>query len=577
MPLDTEKLRTILVDQGLVEAEAFDVAATEAAQRGLEVDDILSDKGVVPDQYLGQLVADALGVPFANLEAKKIADHVLRSVPERAARRVKMIAFGIDDQGRLKLALRDPEDLEQIHLVEKKVGTRVVPHYATARGIRYGLEHYSRDLEAAIVKLLQDADDILSAQKSGKKAPSSEEAANQDGIIVNAVELILEYAYQNNASDIHVEPRESTVIIRYRIDGILHDVASLPRALMDLLVTRIKVLSKLRTDEHFAAQDGKFQMIIEKERVDVRVSILPIVDGEKIVMRLLTDKGKSFDLKDLGFSPKALKTLQPYLKKSFGMILATGPTGSGKTTTMYAVLKLLNTRTVNIATIEDPIEYGLEGVNQIQVNPKTGLTFASGLRSIVRQDPNIIMVGEIRDGETAGISVNAAMTGHLVLSTLHTNDAATTLPRFRDMEIEPFLIASTINVIIAQRLVRKVCERCIMSHDAVKEELATEYGDAVADAVFARAKKKTAVKLYRGKGCDTCGHSGYRGRLGIYELLEMNDKIRELIMTNANARIIMQEAVKGGMTTMFEDGIDKALSGITTVEEVIRATGGINS
>jgi type IV pilus assembly protein PilB len=580
MAIDAAKLRSILVDPGLVEAAEFDRLAAETAKSGAALDDLLAEKGLVPDQYLGQLIADAMGFPFANLENKKVADHVLRSIPERVARRTKMIAFGIDEQGRLKLALREPQDLEQVHLVEKKIGVRVVPHFATMRGIRYGLEHYSRDLEAAITKLLQEAKDALEAQKSGAKL-DPEDAVEQDGIIVNIVELILDYAYQNNASDIHIEPHENTVIIRYRIDGILHDVATMPRDLMDLLVTRIKVLSKLRTDEHFAAQDGKFQQIIDKERIDVRVSILPIVDGEKIVMRLLTDKGKSFDLKDLGFSKQALKILQPYLKKSFGMILATGPTGSGKTTTMYAVLKLLNTRTVNIATIEDPIEYGLEGVNQIQVNAKTGLTFAAGLRSIVRQDPNIIMVGEIRDAETAGISVNAAMTGHLVLSTLHTNDAATTLPRFRDMQIEPFLIASTVNVIVAQRLVRKICQRCIFSQDRTKEEIAAEYGDAIADAVLARAgsakKKKPAVKLYKGKGCDTCGHSGYRGRIGIYELLEMNDRIRELIMANANARIIMQEAVKYGMVTMFEDGIDKSLAGVTTVDEIVRATGGVNS
>jgi len=371
---------------------------------------------------------------------------------------------------------------------------------------------------------------------------------------------------------VHVEPREKELLVRYRIDGILHDVVSLPRELLNPVVTRIKILSKMRTDEHYAAQDGKFQEIIDGERIDVRVSALPVVDGEKIVMRLLAEKGKRYDLADLGLAAKDEKKLQRHIQKSFGMILATGPTGSGKTTTMYSVLKILNTRDVNIATIEDPIEYAMEGVNQIQVNIKTGLTFASGLRSIVRQDPDIIMVGEIRDEETAGIAVNSAMTGHLVLSTLHTNDAATTLPRFRDMKIEPFLIASTINVIIAQRLVRKICSRCITSYDVTRSELENVF-PAVAVERFFKKRQGDRVRVYKGKGCDKCGHTGYIGRIGIFELLEVTDNIRDLIMADANAKVIRQRAIDNGMTTMLEDGVRKIMTGVTTVDEVLRVAG----
>jgi len=308
----------------------------------------------------------------------------------------------------------------------------------------------------------------------------------------------------------------------------------------------------------------------------VRVSVLPVVDGEKVVMRLLSEKGKRFNLEDLGFAERDMKKLRRHMQKSFGMILATGPTGSGKTTTMYAVLKILNTRDVNIATIEDPIEYAIEGVNQIQANPKTGLTFAAGLRSIVRQDPDIIMVGEIRDEETSSIAVNAAMTGHLVLSTLHTNDAATTLPRFRDMKIEPFLIASTVNCIIAQRLARRICPRCIVSYDADQAELKREQ---VPDDIIARIAPPTkkgmqAPRLYKGKGCDRCNHTGYLGRVGLFEILEVDDAIRDLIMKGANANAITKQAIVAGMTTMFEDGLRKVKEGMTTVDEVIRVTGG---
>jgi len=564
VPLTAAKLKDILVAPGLLPAADFDEAAAEAAKSGKTVDEVLADKNLVPDEYLGQLIADALGVPFVRPENTRIPDHVLRLIPERVARRSKIIAVGKDEAGDLIVAMRDPDDLELARFIEKKTGLRVRPHYATARGIQMTLDRYSSDLESSVKSILEEAAPLLRGGRFDE--------AEGEGPIVRIVELIMDYAYQNNASDVHIEPREKEVLVRYRIDGILHDVVALPKELANHIVPRIKIMAKLRTDEHLAAQDGKFQEIIDGERVDVRVSVLPVVDGEKVVMRLLAEKGKHFNLSDLGLSDRDEKKVIKHMNKSFGMILAAGPTGSGKTTTMYAVLKLLNTRDVNIATIEDPIEYAIEGLNQIQVNPKTGLTFASGLRSIVRQDPDIIMVGEIRDEETAGIAVNSAMTGHLVLSTLHTNDAATTLPRFIDMGIEPFLIASTINVIIAQRLVRRICSRCITSYDVTRAELEESFPAPVVANIF-KTRSGDIVRVYKGKGCDRCGQSGYTGRIGIYELLEIEDNIRELIMANANAKAIKQRAVENGMTTMLDDGIRKILAGITTVEEVLRVAG----
>jgi type IV pilus assembly protein PilB len=566
MSIAPDKLKSLLAENDLVTEAQFDEIRKEADKRGVAPDVVLVERNLVPDVYLGQLVAEAIGYPHARLEAVKIPDHILKIIPERVARRSKAVAFGTDKGGRLLVALRDPEDLELVRLIEKKAGVRVVPHFATEGAIRTAIEKYAEDLESAIRQLLE---------QSRYGAEAGERKGDEDeGVVVAVLEKIMSYGYQHGASDIHIEPREKEVVVRYRIDGILHDVVTLPRGLIEPVATRIKVLAKLRTDEHFAAQDGKFQEIIDGERIDVRVSILPVVEGEKIVMRLLTEKGRRFNLEDLGFSEQDMKRLQRHLQRSFGMILATGPTGSGKTTSMYAVLKILNTRDVNIATIEDPIEYAMEGVNQIQVNPKTNLTFAAGLRSIVRQDPDIIMVGEIRDEETAGIAVNAAMTGHLVLSTLHTNDAATTLPRLRDMDIEPFLIASSVNVIIAQRLVRRICPRCIMSFDTAADELRQNVPDAVVEKLLKARKKAETLRLYKGKGCDRCSHTGYQGRIGIFEVLEVNDPVRELIMKNANANEIAKQAIASGMTTMFEDGVRKVLGGLTTIEEVIRVTGG---
>lgn len=389
--------------------------------------------------------------------------------------------------------------------------------------------------------------------------------------IINLVDSLIENGYHSRASDIHIDPEEKRVRVRLRIDGILNDAFILPKDIQSEVITRIKVLSGLRTDEHQAAQDGRFRTKIEGGGpIDLRVSIAPTYYGENAVMRLLVEKEEKFTLETLGYSEKDRGIIMKAIKNPYGMILATGPTGSGKTTTLYTILKILNTKEVSIITIEDPIEYSLEGIDQIQANTRTGLTFATGLRSILRQDPNIIMVGEIRDEETARIAVNAALTGHLLLSTLHTNDAPTTLPRLLDMQIEPFLIASTVNIAIGQRLVRKICENCKVNKAISTDELKT-LSESISTEILSKYEKITKSKKFsKGSGCEKCNNTGYQGRIGIYEVLEVDDDIRKAVIRKADAGEIRDIAIKNGMTTMIGDGFKKASEGITTIEEILR-------
>ncbi len=385
--------------------------------------------------------------------------------------------------------------------------------------------------------------------------------------IIDLVDTLIEDAYNARASDIHIDPEEKRLRIRLRIDGVLHDSFIFPEEIHSEIISRIKVLSGLRTDEHQATQDGRFRAIIQKSNpVDIRVSITPTYYGENAVLRLLTEKTEKFSLETSGFSDNDKKRILDAIKKPYGMILSTGPTGSGKTTLLYTLIKKINTPEVSIITIEDPIEYSISGINQIQINPHTDLTFAKGLRSILRQDPNIIMVGEIRDNETAAISVNAALTGHLILSTLHTNDAATTLPRLLDMKVEPFLIASTVNIAIGQRLVRKICPDCKVKKKITEDEI-NSFAGIIPEKILTQIKNKN---FYQGTGCEKCDKSGYYSRVGIYEVLKVDDDIRKAIVRKADASEIREIAVKNGMTTIIEDGFKKALEGITTIEEVLR-------
>ena len=561
MPIDYDKLIKVLVDSGLLTSVQIEAAKNKTSAGEVPLEEVLIQEEFISEEHLGQIVSDFFGVPYVNLKKKSIDEEVLRFVPELVAKRQKIIAFARDSSG-LKLAMADPDDEEIKQFISKKTGDQIVVYYATPGDIKDTLTHYRKGLK-------QEFDSIINESVAESRQKSEQE---REVPITRIVDTIFDYAYNNKVSDIHIEPHENKVVVRFRIDGILHDVIFLPKEIHELVVMRLKIMSQLRTDEHRAAQDGRLEFHSEGDKIDVRISIIPVADGEKVVMRILSEKSRQFNLTDLGLGPEDLKEVERNFKKPYGMILSTGPTGSGKTTTLYAILKILNTREVNISTIEDPVEYDIEGINQIQVNPKTELTFAKGLRSILRQDPDIIMVGEIRDEETAGIAINSAMTGHLVLSTLHANDAPTTLPRLLDMHIEPFLIASTVNVAIGQRLVRKIHQNCLESYVPDDKELALIRESIGKGRATKMGFDKKGLRLYRGKGCKLCNFTGYEGRIGIFEVMEMNEEIRKLIMERANSDVIRSAALRVGMTTMLDDGLGKALKGITTIEEVLRAT-----
>ncbi|OHA47874.1 MAG: hypothetical protein A2806_02430 [Candidatus Terrybacteria bacterium RIFCSPHIGHO2_01_FULL_48_17] len=555
MPVPIDQLKKVLQSGKFISDADLTRAEGLTKTRKKPFEQILVEENLIADEHLGKLVADILGVPFVNLREVEIDPGVLRIVPEVVARSQNAIAFERTKDG-LKIAMADPKQLEFISNLEKKVGENTGVYYATLHDIHAAFGRYKKEVGEAFQEILER-----------ERASRTKATEDKEAVGVKIVDSLLAYGYENRASDIHLEPQDERVIVRFRIDGVLHDVTELPKDLHELVVARIKVMSRLRTDEHRLPQDGKLSFSQEGDRVDVRVSIVPIVEGEKVVLRLLAEGARQFSLENLGFSEKNLELVRAAAQKPHGMILVTGPTGSGKTTTLYAVLKMLNRREVNIATIEDPVEYDIEGVNQIQANPAIGITFANGLRSIVRQDPDIIMVGEIRDQETADIAINAALTGHLVLSTFHTNDAATALPRLLEMEIEPYLVASTVIVVVAQRLIRRICNRCVESHMISPEEL-----EKIVPQEARSVSLQQPLRFFSGKGCNACGGTGFIGRVGIFEVLTMTDAIRDLVLRRAPSGEIEQEAKKEGMITMFEDGFAKAQAGITTIDEILRVT-----
>ncbi len=554
MILPDQLIKDLLLKSGQVNQQTLAGLEVSAANARTPLQDVALEKDAISDENLGILIANYLKYPFISLTKVSIPEPIFNIVPERLARKYRLIAFAKDADG-MKLAVADPTKTEILKLIAKKTMLKVSSYYATERDIENALQAYRKDLQQTFDELLKSA---IGTSISKNDAP-----------IAKIVDLLITYAYRDKASDIHVEPEEKNLLIRFRIDGILHDVLYLDKKLQDRILTRIKILSRLRTDEHYSAQDGKMRLIVDDDNLDLRVSIVPIAEGEKAVLRLLSSHFRQFSLLDLGMKEQDLRKVNTAINRSFGLILSTGPTGSGKTTSIYAILKILNTREKNITTIEDPIEYRIKGVNQIQTNPKTNLTFASGLRSILRQDPNIIFVGEIRDNETAGIAVNAALTGHLVVSTLHTNDASTALPRLIDMKVEPFLVASTVNVIIAQRLVRKICESCKTQVVWKRTDLSKNISEETITKYFGAVDN---VAVYSGRGCKACHHTGYAGRLGIFEILEMTEKIRRLIVDKNDSDVITKEAIAEGMTTIQEDGLDKVAKGLTTFEEVLRVT-----
>jgi len=552
--------------------EEFEKFSKEAEKYGKTLENYLIEKKITTSNSLYENAANYFNVPFINLKDQVIRKDVLFNIPEPIATTHQVIAFAIDDK-EIKIATLDPENIEIFEFIRKKTNLKPVIYLTTPESLNETIKQYHKSLKAEFKDLADENLDVgdENLKKLAENLP-----------IVRIVDTLLEYAIFEGASDIHIEPEEKDIMARYRVDGILRTVMTLPKNVQPGITARIKILANLKVDEHRLPQDGRFKISSKDYKVSFRVSIIPTFDGEKIVMRLLSEKAQVLTLEQLGLQPSALESVKRNISKPHGMILVTGPTGSGKTTTLYTVMSILNTPEVNIMTIEDPIEYRMPRVNQSQVNPKIGYTFAAGLRAFLRQDPNIIMVGEIRDQETAEIAIHAAMTGHLVLSTLHTNDAVTTLPRLSDMGVPAFLVASTTNIIIAQRLVRKVCPNCIQSYkldkqtvDELKQQLDLEniMQKLEEKKVIINAKQGIeALLFYRGKGCKQCSNSGYKGRLGIYEVLEVTDEMSELILKKATPTELKKQAEKQGMLTIVEDGFIKAKNGITTIEEIMRVT-----
>ena len=550
------QLSNLLITSGIIKERDLKDIAIVAKNTGISVYDTLIEKNIASDETLGQMVANSLGFPFVILSKIAVSDDLFGVTPEKVARRLKVIAFE-RSENEIKLAMNTPGNKAIIDSFVKKTNCNIIPYYATLKDIHNALRIFRQALQTACDRLLKEE-----INKTSTLLPD-------EAPITKIVDLIVDYAYDDKVSDIHIEPEEKSSLIRFRIDGLLHDVLRLPKNLHDRIIARIKVLSRLRTDEHLSAQDGKMMIKIEQENLDIRVSIIPVADGEKAVLRLLASKRSSFTLTNLGLDDDDFIKVSKAISKSYGMVLSTGPTGSGKTTIIYTILKMINIRERNITTIEDPIEYRITGANQIQVNSKTNLTFANGLRSILRQDPNIIFVGEIRDNETAGIAVNAALTGHLVLSTLHTNDAGTAIPRLIDMKVEPFLVASTVNLIIAQRLVRKICDMCKTAYIAQLNDLQQHFPLPLIKKYLGNDLQFT---VFKGKGCKICRNSGFLGRVGVFEVLEVSNEIKRLITLKSNAEDISKQAIAEGMKTMMEDGLYKIARGLTTIEEVIRVT-----
>jgi type II secretion system protein E len=562
----------------------------EAERTHHSLQTIILEHKILSEVQLGQKIGEYINVPFVTIEPKDIPDDVLKRIPEHIARQYNVVLFAADDNGVLSLAMEDPDDVQALNFIQKEIGYNIKVFLATKNNILDCLENYRGNIT-------DELDEVVSIQ-SGAESESqnvSEEEISENSPIAQTVNLLLEYAIKSGASDIHIEPREDFVQVRYRIDGVLKEVNKLPRNVQGALVSRIKILSNLKIDERRVPQDGRFKIKVSGKQYALRVSTLPIADGEKIVMRILDESNQAVALDSLGYWGLSLSTLKDAMAQPNGMILVTGPTGSGKSTSLFSVLSELNTPDVNISTIEDPVEYKIPGVNQTQTNSKAGMTFASGLRALLRQDPNIIMVGEIRDGETANLGVQAALTGHLVFSTLHTNNAATCLPRLLDMGIEPFLIASTVKAVIGQRLVRRLCMHCRQQYVPDAGELAyivqmfnLKQGSmqrlhaleqqAAADKIGGNtplgSTDVTIQYLWRPnpEGCDECGHNGFKGRVGIYEVLGISIPIQKMITANATSNEIQQQAINEGMVTMQTDGFVKSLRGVTTLEEVLRAT-----
>lgn len=572
-----DKLLALLVDEGLVGRSVITEAQQKSTSLSKPLLGILADMGAVDDELLTHATAQVSGVPYVNLSASIISQDILMLLPEDIAERFMAVPIA-EVQGRLAVAMIDANNVQAVDYLANRIQRPLKVFMASEAGVRHVLDQYKTDLSTVDVAAAASEKDAATAERSDIKT------IVQDSPISRALTTILEYAIKTRASDVHIEPLEGSLKIRCRVDGVLREIMQLPKSIEPAMVSRIKILSNLKIDEHRTPQDGQFTVKVANKEVDLRIAISPVVWGEQVVIRLLDKSGNSFDLEQMGYAGRGLRAIRKGLKRPNGMILTSGPTGSGKSTSLYALIKEIKDESINIVTLEDPVEYKMDGVNQIQVNTDVGLTFASGLRSILRQDPNVVMVGEIRDSETANLAVQAALTGHLVFSTLHTNSAAGVLPRLLDMGIEPFLIASTINTIIGQRLVRRVSPKrdAYLSSPIETQNIMTTVGhllpktkeDVVRVSEDLGYKDlplagQSAYTLVKGKDTPATPR-GYSGRAGLYEVMDVNEDIQKLIVSRATSAEIERMAVTQGMVTMRQDGYLKVLQGLTTIEEVNR-------
>lgn len=600
MRISDALVEKLLTDAGKINAEQIKGLKEQKEAEKKPLQDMVIQGSIVDEAELTKLYAKEIDVPFIELNAKEIKREVLKLIPERIARQYNVVLFGVDQDGSKLLAMADPDDIQAINFLKKQLGEKVKVHVATNSNIQAALDQYRGTIGTELTKVMSPDEEEEETEEEIDEADLAE-----DSPIAQTVNLLIEYAIRSGASDIHIEPRDGYVSVRYRVDGILREANKLPKKVHGALVSRIKILSNLKIDERRAPQDGRFKIQLGGEMYALRVSTLPITEGEKVVMRVLNESSNAASLEELGYWGYSLDSINKAIQQPHGMILVTGPTGSGKSTSLFSVLSLLNKPSINISTVEDPVEYKIPGANQVQLNPKAGMTFATGLRALMRQDPNVIMVGEIRDGETADIAVQAALTGHLVFATLHTNNAATTLPRLLDMNIEPFLIASTIRAVVGQRLVRRLCVDCreaiapdaaaikqindlfgtdnagVMKQVHQLEQQAFDggigkgpSGKSGLDTTELSTTDTKIAKIYKAHddGCETCGHSGYKGRMGIYEVLSNSVELEKMIVANDTSDQIQTQAIKDGMVTMQLDGFIKALRGQTTIEEILRVT-----
>ena len=591
MRISDDTLTTLLTRNSIATKEQLDPLQEEASRASKSLQSQVLESKLITERDLTKLFAEYAELPFIELDPRDIPTESLEKIPERIARQYNAVVFKIDEEGTIHLAMDDPDDVQAVSFIEKEIGTNTKIYIAPHENILLCLENYRGDVNKELNEVID-----IQREDDGTAQQVSEADVAENSPIAQTVNLLLEFAIRSQASDIHIEPREGFVQVRYRVDGVLKEVNQLPRNVLGALVSRIKILANLKIDERRVPQDGRFKIKVAGKQYALRVSTLPIADGEKVVMRILDESNQAVTLQELGYWGHSLKIITHAIAEPNGMILITGPTGSGKSTSLFSVLTMLNKPDVNISTIEDPVEYKIPGVNQTQTNSKAGMTFANGLRALLRQDPNIIMVGEIRDGETANLGVQAALTGHLVFSTLHTNNAATCLPRLLDMGIEPFLIASTVKAVVGQRLVRRLCMTCRQQYAPLAEEIAeitklfnlrTKENFATIHNLDQQAaaqgvggetplatNETTVTSLWKQnpEGCDECNHTGYKGRIGIYEVLGNSIPLQKMIVDNATSNQIQDQAIAEGMTTMQRDGLVKMLRGNTTLDEVLRVT-----